>query len=156
MKISIINIANKAPTWVDNACTDYLNRINTDKYYCNLIDIKSSKKSYMNSQIKMQEEAKKILSVMPKNSFIIVLDENGKDYNSINFANEINNILLENNHLTFIIGGSDGIDKNLKKNANLIIKLSSLTFPHLFVKILILEQIYRTITILNNHPYHRE
>ena len=155
MKISVVSIAHKPPKWVETACSEYLSRINNDKYSCNLIDLKSNKK-YVNSKLKIEEESKKISSAVSKTSYMIILDENGKDYNSIQFANEINKIFLEYNHITFIIGGSDGINQNLKRSANLIIKLSSLTFPHLFVKILILEQIYRAITILNNHPYHRE
>ena len=156
MKISIINISNKMPSWVNNACDEYLVRINNGKYSCKIIEIKADKKNNKSTLDNMQDEAKKILNHIPNGSFIIVLDEKGKNYTSTSFAKELDNISIYNTHIVFIIGGCDGTHPSLKTKSHLIIQLSSLTYPHALVRVVLLEQIYRAISILNNHPYHRE
>lgn len=156
MKITIINIANKMPSWVITACDEYLKRINYGKYSCKFIEIKAAKNPNKPSMEIMEEEAKKIKAQIPIGSFVIVLDEKGAEFNSVSFAKKLEQLSLQSPSLTFIIGGADGIHHELKQSANLMIQLSSLTFPHALVRIIILEQIYRAITILDNHPYHRE
>jgi 23S rRNA (pseudouridine1915-N3)-methyltransferase len=156
MKINIINIANKMPSWVTDACDEYLKRINHGKYSCQLIEIKAEKQTNKPAIENMALEAKKFSKLIPQNSFVIALDERGKAYNSNQFAENLEQIALHNSNITFIIGGADGIHPDLKKSANLQMQLSNLTYPHGLVRIIILEQIYRAITILENHPYHRE
>ena len=156
MKITIMNIANKMPNWVSTACDEYLTRINHGKYSCKIIELKADKNANKSALENMAIESKKIMAQIPTCSFIITLDEHGKNLPSLKFANELEKISLNNNHITFIIGGADGIHPDLKNMANLTLQLSSLTFPHALVRIIILEQIYRAITILENHPYHRE
>ncbi|MBY0379467.1 MAG: 23S rRNA (pseudouridine(1915)-N(3))-methyltransferase RlmH [Burkholderiales bacterium] len=156
MKINIINVANKMPNWVTVACGEYLSRINHGKYSCKIIEIKSERQNNKPILENMAIEAHKIKAQVPDNSYIIALDENGKNFNSIKFADELEKISLNNANITFIIGGADGIHPALKQQANLQIQLSALTFPHALVRIIILEQIYRALSILENHPYHRE
>ena len=156
MRLTIINIANKMPSWVVEACEDYIKRINHGKYTCRLIEIKSDKNQHRTSLENMHNEADKISQVIPKNSFIIALDERGNSLTSIDFANKLEQISLNNPNICFIIGGADGIHPSLKSRANLMLQLSSFTYPHALVRVIILEQLYRAISILNNHPYHRE
>ncbi len=156
MRISILSISNKMPSWVDVASNQYLLRINHGKYNCSIKEIKNEKQ-INNSKLKnMEYEAQKFENNIKKGSFLIILDENGKGYTSEKFAQVLNDISLQNSDITFIIGGADGIDQSFKNKANLIIKLSDLTFPHTLVRVLLLEQIYRAISILDGHPYHRE
>ena len=156
LKITIINIANKMPSWVIDACDEYLKRINHGKYSCKIIEIKADKQVAKITLDNMLQEAKKIRSHIPNGSFIIALDEKGQNMNSMKFAKCLEDTALHNSNITFIIGGADGIHPDLKKEANLQIQLSSLTFPHALVRVIILEQLYRVITILEKHPYHRE
>ncbi len=156
MRITIINIANKMPSFVSTACNDYLHRINHGKYSCKIIELKSDKNTNKSAINNMANESRKIISQIPVGSFVIALDEHGKNLTSTKFAKELEDISLNNHQITFIIGGADGIHPNLKNLANLTLQLSSLTFPHALVRIILLEQIYRAITILENHPYHRE
>lgn len=155
MRLTIINIANKMPNWVQNSCEEYLKRINHGKYSCKIITIKAEK-YHKNPLENMLLEAKKIKSKIPENSFIVLLDERGVELNSINFAKKLENIELNNQEIIFIIGGADGTHEELKKQVHLILRVSLFTFPHALVKIIILEQLYRAISILENHPYHRE
>ena len=144
------------PSWVVEACDEYLKRINHGKYNCKLIEIRSDKNQYKTALENMHYEADKILQVIPANSFVIMLDEHGKNLTSIEFANKLEQISLNNPNICFIIGGADGIHPSLKSKAHFIMQLSSFTYPHALVRVIILEQLYRAISILNNHPYHRE
>ncbi len=154
MKFTIINVANKMPQWVDIACSEYLKRINHGKYSCKIIEIKADK--HLSAMDNMALEAKKIKTQIPSGSFVVALDEKGSEYTSISFAKKLEQISLHNHHITFIIGGADGLHPEIKQSANIMVQLSLLTYPHALVRVIILEQIYRAITILENHPYHRE
>jgi 23S rRNA (pseudouridine1915-N3)-methyltransferase len=156
MKILILSIANKMPQWVEVISNQYLKWINHGKYNCEIKDIKSDKQLNTSKIKNMELEAQKFTNNIKKGSFLIVLDENGRGYSSEKFASILNDISLETSDITFIIGGANGIHQSLKSKANIIIKLSDLTFPHTLVRVILLEQIYRAITILDGHPYHRE
>jgi 23S rRNA (pseudouridine1915-N3)-methyltransferase len=144
------------PSWVVSACDEYLKRINHGKYSCKIIEIKADKSTAKATLDNMLQEAKKIRAHIPDGSFIVALDEKGQNLDSIKFAKRLESIALHNSNITFIIGGADGIHPDLKKEANIQLQLSGLTFPHALVRVIILEQLYRAITILENHPYHRE
>ncbi|MCC2645226.1 MAG: rRNA ((1915)-N(3))-methyltransferase RlmH [Burkholderiales bacterium] len=144
------------PSWVISACDEYLKRINHGKYSCKLVEIKADKLVARTVSQNMAHEAKKIKLHIPAGSFTIALDEKGQNLDSIRFAKRLEDIALYNTNITFIIGGADGIHPDLKKEVNLQLQLSSLTFPHALVRVIVLEQLYRAITILENHPYHRE
>jgi 23S rRNA (pseudouridine1915-N3)-methyltransferase len=88
---------------------------------------------------------------------IIALDERGKDLSSAQLAKQIGDWQMEGfRKLAFIIGGQDGLSPNLRAKAHLTLSLGRLTWPHMLVRPLIAEQLYRAYTILTNHPYHRE
>ena len=144
------------PLWVTSACDEYLKRINHGKYNCQIIEIKCDKNNNKPALANMEAEALKISAAIPKNSFVIALDERGKSLDSIKFSNFLEQTSLQFSDLTFIIGGADGIHPALKQKANYLISLSAMVFPHALVRVIILEQIYRAISILENHPYHRE
>ncbi len=88
-----------------------------------------------------------------KNNIIISLSEEGKQFNSI----ELTSLLLnfKNKKIIFLIGDADGISSDVKKQSDLLLSLSLLTFPHELARLILLEQIYRAISISNNSPYHR-
>lgn len=156
MQISILNIANKAPAWVTEAIHEYLKRINHGKYNCQLVEIKSERINNKTANENMELEAKKFENAIPKDSFVIALDERGKMFNSKEFAAYLENTALDFRNIVFIIGGADGIHPDLVKKCHATLSLSKMVFPHMLVRIIILEQIYRAISILENHPYHRD
>jgi 23S rRNA (pseudouridine1915-N3)-methyltransferase len=93
-------------------------------------------------------KAKKIR--IPGKTRLVALDERGKDLTTKQFAA----LLAE--PTTFVIGGADGLDPAIKKQASLLLRLSALTLPHALAQVLLCEQIYRAATLLTGHPYHRE
>ena len=94
--------------------------------------------------------AGKIRKEIPKNTRLVALDERGRDFTTKQFAT----LLME--PTVFVIGGADGLDPALKKEATLLLRLSALTLPHALAQVVLCEQIYRAATLLTGHPYHRE
>lgn len=153
MKIRIVSIGNKPPKWVKESLDAYTSRID---YQCALewIEIKTENK-YDSVFKKKKQEASKLNSYFA-NSFVIALDENGPQYSSVEFSQKISSWMENFSLVTFIIGGADGLDLSVINKSSAILSLSKMTLPHHLVKIFLIEQIYRSLSILNNHPYHRE
>jgi len=127
------------------------------KNYCkfNLNPIVPSKYSSALSTVEIKsKEENLVLSKLKAKTRLILLDELGKNYNSIQFAQFNQRQFQISSHLTFVIGGAFGFSANLKKKADELISLSGMTFPHHLARIVFLEQLYRAFSINNNEPYH--
>lgn len=153
MKINIIAIGKFRKNCPNQELfLDYSKRL---KWPLNLIQI-DSKIVGSTDEIK-QKEGELILKNLPENSKVILLDEKGENLTSREFAAKI--AKFQNNsqsNLSFIIGGANGISDQIKKIANLSIAFGKMTFPHMMVRSMLIEQIYRANLIINNHPYHKD
>jgi 23S rRNA (pseudouridine1915-N3)-methyltransferase len=94
--------------------------------------------------------ARRIRERLPRGARVVALDERGEDLTSARFAS------LLREPTVFVIGGPDGLDPALKKEAALLLRLSALTLPHALAQVVLCEQLYRAATLLTGHPYHRE
>lgn len=103
----------------------------------------------------LEKEAILINKHINDKDYVITLEIEGNELTSLELANKIDNILLNNSNITFIIGGSLGLDESIKKRSNYKLSFSKLTFPHQLFRIILLEQIYRSFRILNNESYHK-
>lgn len=103
-----------------------------------------------------EEEGRAILSALKKHTFVIALDERGRDIKSTDFAHMLCDKLQTFSTLTFIIGGADGLSQSVKDACPMLLRFGSMTWPHMMVRGMLCEQIYRATLILNHHPYHRE
>lgn len=103
----------------------------------------------------IKEESDNIMKVLNKNDYNILLDINGSLLSSVELSDKINNILINNSNITFIIGGSFGVSDEIKNMVNYKLSFSKMTFPHQLFRIMLLEQIYRSYKILNNETYHK-
>jgi 23S rRNA (pseudouridine1915-N3)-methyltransferase len=135
------------PDWVSKACQEYQKRMPSD---CT-IEIKELK-----PDISPAKEAGKIVAAIPKGAVVIALDEHGIDLRTQAIADHLTKWRTNGQDVAFLIGGANGLDPSLKANGNHIWKLSSLTLPHAFARLVLIEQLYRAWTILQGHPYHRE
>jgi len=105
----------------------------------------------------IQDEEKQILARLSPSSKKIMLDEKGKSIASSQFAGKIQTWMNEgSSHIQFIIGGADGLTETVKKNADLMLGFGIQTWPHMLVRVMLIEQIYRSEQILAGHPYHRD
>lgn len=102
----------------------------------------------------ISEESMMISRVIPKNSFLVVLDEKGKEFSSIEFAKFLEERADRGDKMVLVIGGAFGLSENLKKSANLLMSMSKMTFTHQMVRLFLLEQIYRGFCITSGKEYH--
>lgn len=103
------------------------------------------------------DEAANLIQRLPEKALVIAFDERGKAISSKKFASILSNALRGGtSDCAFIIGGPDGLDETVRARADHVIAFGSLTLPHQLVRVLVAEQIYRAVTILTNHPYHRQ
>lgn len=103
----------------------------------------------------LKKEADYILKYIGERDYVITLEIEGEILNSTELANKIDKIFITNPNITFVIGGSYGLHKNIKNRSNLALSFSKLTFPHQLFRIILLEQIYRCFKINNNESYHK-
>jgi 23S rRNA (pseudouridine1915-N3)-methyltransferase len=108
------------------------------------------------ADLRKLDEAKKLWSTVPQDGFAIALDERGRAPTSVEFATLMQQQAQGGTrHLSFLIGGPDGHAPETRKQANLTLSFGPMTFPHRLLRVMLLEQIYRAVTILVSHPYHR-
>lgn len=119
-----------------------------------VIEVQESRAS--NAETRKREEAGALEKALPEGAILILLDERGKALDSEAFA-EVFGRFRDNGkrELMLAIGGADGLDPDLRALADMVLNLGSMTWPHQLVRILIAEQLYRAVTILSGHPYHR-
>ncbi len=103
----------------------------------------------------LEKESVDILKHINNQDYVIALDIDGENLDSVSLANKIDNIFLTNGTITFIIGSSYGLHNDIKKRANYRLSFSKLTFPHGLFRGILLEQIYRSFKILNKETYHK-
>ena len=115
--------------------------------------IKNSSKK--NIADRKDDEFSRLSNIIGRDSFNILLDRKGIQLDSINFSKIILKESSNNKNLIFFIGGSDGVEEKNHKHFDKILSFGDLTWPHKMFKVMLLEQIYRSITIFNNHPYHK-
>lgn len=156
MKLRLIAVGTRMPGWVNEAFECYKKRLPSEYKFelmC-ILPSKRSKNSYIAS-LKAEEE-KKILAAIPKHSQVIALDERGKLWNTKQLAEALQQWQLHSADISFLIGGADGLSANCLAAASHLWSLSPLTLPHPLVRVIVVEQLYRAWSLLNNHPYHRE
>ena len=133
----------------------YTNKLNHYIKF-DLIIIKDQKKKLPES-IQIKKEGQQILSILKKNEFIILLDENGEHKSSVGFSKFIQKKLNSGmKTLTFIIGGPYGFSSEIKSMSNYQLSLSKMTFSHEMIRLFFTEQLYRAFSILKNEPYHHQ
>ncbi len=119
-----------------------------------VVEIKESRAD--NLERRMLEESIAIANVIPDRAVTVVLDERGSTMNSASFASHLQDWRAQDRPVvTFIIGGADGLAPSLRERADLALAFAPFTWPHQLVRIMLLEQLYRAVTILGGHPYHR-
>ena len=155
MEIKLIAIDDKLPSWLESGISQYQKRIPKNIHF-QLITPSAIKRTKTNSiEIIKEKESDKLLS-LTQGTKIIALDEKGKQHTTKNFAEKIKNWQLTDEKVVFLIGGADGHSQKLKQTADELWAISPFTLTHGMARLLMIEQIYRSISLLNNHPYHRE
>ena len=156
MKVHLIAVGKKMPDWINTGYAEFSKRM-PPELQINLIEVTPSTRNKSTPIEKnIKEEGEHIQSAIPANSRLIVLDENGKHFSSIDLSKKMEDWLPMGQDIVLVIGGADGIDPMIKQQADERWSLSSFTLPHALVRVVVAEQLYRAWSILKGHPYHRE
>ena len=143
------------PDWVDAAGNDFIKRLPAEiKINTILLPLIKRGKNPDLPRI-VRDESRKILAAVPTGSQLVVLDVLGRSVTTMKLSVMMDTWLQQGQDVSIVIGGPDGVSDELLSQATVKLSLSALTFPHPLVRVIILEQIYRAWSILNNHPYHR-
>ena len=156
MRLNLIAVGKRMPIWVDTAFIEYSKRLPKNINF-NLTEITpANRNKNRNSDESKKIEEKKINAVISSDDLVIALDVKGKLISSLSLSKKLNTWIDNQQQISILIGGADGLSSSIKKTADEIWSLSDMTLPHGFVRIIIIEQLYRAWSIISNHPYHRE
>ena len=157
MKITLLTMGKTDVTWVKNGLDLYVSRL---KHYVpfavNELPELKNVSSFSTAQIK-EKEGCNILNAVRPGDEVILLDERGKDYSSLEFAGFLRDRQMRSNRdLVFVIGGAYGFSDEVYKRADGKISMSKMTFSHQMIRVIFAEQLYRAFTIIKGQPYHHE
>jgi 23S rRNA (pseudouridine1915-N3)-methyltransferase len=156
MKLVVIAVGTRMPSWVVDGYREYAKRMPPGTGL-ELVEIKPEARTSGKTVAQMlAAEAVRIRAALPKGGRVIALDERGKELSTCGLAVQLEAWMQERGPVVFLIGGADGLDAALKKTAAMQLRLSGMTLPHGLARVLLAEQLYRALSIIGGHPYHRE
>ena len=155
MKLAIVAVGHRQPDWISAGCSEYLKRL-PPEMAARMIEIKPEPRGSKSREQLLAAERSRIDAALPTSVRLIVLDEKGDDLTTLKLAGRLEQWQADGRDAALLIGGADGLDPALKARAAEKIRLSSLTLPHGLARLLLCEQLYRAVSVLKNHPYHRE
>ncbi len=155
MKLSILAVGHRQPDWVDAGCAEYLKRMPRE-LPTSVSEIKPEPRGSKTREQLLAAEKVRLREAMPSSCRIVVLDEKGDDLTTLQLSRRLETWMQDGRDVALLIGGADGLDEEFKRQAADKLRLSSLTLPHGMARLLLCEQLYRAVSVLKNHPYHRE
>ena len=155
MKINLVAVGSKMPTWVTQGYEEYSKRLPRE-CQLQLTEIVPARRGKTGQAEQWKkDEASRILAAIPDNHHVVALEVTGKSWSTEQLAQQMQNWLADGRDVSLIVGGPDGLDSSCLQRASQQWSLSAMTLPHPLVRIVLAEQLYRAWTILQNHPYHR-
>ncbi|MFT5218767.1 MAG: 23S rRNA (pseudouridine1915-N3)-methyltransferase [Gammaproteobacteria bacterium] len=156
MQVRILALGQKMPSWVDSACADYLKRFPRE-IDVNLTTLPIASRKSKDSVDRMKlVESKMIMEKLGSGGLNIALDEHGELWSSQDWAKQMESWMLSHPQVNLIIGGPDGLSESCRQACQKTVALGKITMPHSLARVVLVEQLYRALTILKGHPYHRE
>lgn len=155
MRLVIVAVGLRVPDWAQTAWDDYAKRF-PHELRVELKAVKTEPRGSKTLETLYAAERGRIEAAVPKGARIVVLDERGTSLTTMALAARLEAWQLGGGDVALVIGGPDGIDPDFRQAAHERIRLSDLTLPHAFARVLLIEQLYRAWSVNANHPYHRE
>ena len=155
MRLVVAAIGQRQPAWADAAWDDFAKRFPSD---CRL-ELKAPKaepRAGKSAAQCMAAEAQRLEAALSKGMRRVILDERGTRLTTAQLADRLQFWRGDGRDVAFLIGGPDGLDPSLKATADETLRLSDLTLPHAFARVLLAEALYRAWSVVQGHPYHRE
>jgi 23S rRNA (pseudouridine1915-N3)-methyltransferase len=155
MKLLLVAVGQRQPDWATTAYEDFAKRF-PPELRLELKAVKAETRGAKTAEQLMAAEAARIEAALPRGVRRVVLDERGDRLTTLQLAARIEAWMRDGRDAALLVGGPDGLDAGLKATADETLRLSDLTLPHAFVRVLLAEALYRAWTVTVNHPYHRE
>lgn len=157
MKITLAVVGKTSTGYIEQGVTEYVRRLSHyvtfDIQY--VADLKNTKN--LTEEQQKTSEGKLILQMLDKGDFVVLLDEHGREYRSVEFASYVQKRMSSGlRRVVFVVGGPYGFSQEVYDRANDKLSLSKMTFSHEMIRLIFTEQLYRAYTILNHEPYHHE
>lgn len=156
MRMIVIAVGHRMPAWVQSGVGEYVRRLPRESRLDSIEVRPVRRSSSVSVERAMALEESRIEAITPAGCHRVVLDERGVEVTSAGLARRLEGWLGAGQDIAFVIGGADGFTERFRRSADLLLALSRMTLPHGLARLLLAEQLYRAISILHNHPYHRE
>lgn len=155
MHFSLIYVSEKPSIWAEQACLQYEKRLPAQLGFkqIRVSPVKRNKNTVI--QTIRTKEWENVKEKIPSNTFVVLLDERGKQLSSEGFAESIEHWQAAAQDVVFVIAGADGVNASERDSVDFLLALSQFTLPHELARVLFIEQFYRAWTIIAKHPYHR-
>ena len=155
MRLGIFAVGHRPPDWVARGCAEYIKRMPRE-LPLSVIEIKPEPRGSKTREQLLAAEKNRLQNALAGFSRLVVLDERGADLNTMQLAQRLECWMRDGGDTALLIGSADGIDAELRARADETLRLSSLTLPHAMARLVLCEQLYRALSVVKNHPYHRE
>jgi 23S rRNA (pseudouridine1915-N3)-methyltransferase len=155
VKLVLVAVGQRQPAWADTAYDDFAKRF-PPELRLELKAVKAEPRGSRTADQLMAAEAVRLEAGIPKGARRVVLDERGSRLTTLQLADRMKAWMNDGRDVALLVGGPDGLDATLKATADETMRLSDLTLPHAFARVLLAEALYRAWTVMVNHPYHRE
>lgn len=155
MKVRLLTVSHKQPSWVQEGCAEYEKRLPREWGF-QLVEVKPEPRTSGATTAKVQAaEAARLLAAAPKGAWIVALDERGEAWSSQQLAERLGKWQQQGRDVALLVGGADGLDPDLRAKADQRVSLSAMTLPHGLVRVVVVEQLYRAATLLQGRAYHK-
>ncbi len=155
MKLVLVAVGTRPPAWADTAFAEYAKRF-PPEMRLELKAVKAEPRDSRSAAQLMAAEARRIEAALPRGARLVALDEHGDRATTRQLADRLLDWQRDGRDVALLVGGPDGLDPALKARCDESLRLSDLTLPHAFVRVLLSEAFYRAWSVTANHPYHRE
>ena len=155
MKLRIVALGHRLPSWVGEAYADYARRM-PRALSLELVELKAEPRDRGKSTEQVLAAEAERIAAATRGFRVIALDERGRTWTTAELASALGDWRDSALEVAFVIGSADGLAESVKHDANVVIALSALTLPHGLVRVMLAEQLYRAASLLQGHPYHRE
>ncbi|WP_418319508.1 23S rRNA (pseudouridine(1915)-N(3))-methyltransferase RlmH [Piscinibacter sakaiensis] len=155
MKLWLLAVGLRQPSWADQAYDEFAKRF-PPELRLQLKAVKAEPRGSRTAEQLMNAEAQRLEAAMPKGARRVVLDESGDRVTTQQLSDRLRGWMGDGRDVALLIGGPDGLAASIKESADERLRLSDLTLPHAFARVLLAEALYRAWTVMVSHPYHRE
>ncbi|WP_313918109.1 23S rRNA (pseudouridine(1915)-N(3))-methyltransferase RlmH [Tahibacter sp.] len=155
MRARLISVGERMPNWVAEGFAEYVKRLSRE-LPLDLVELRLGERGKGRDLVRaLEDEGAAMLAAIPRGSHVVALDGRGKAWSSEELAAQLSAWRMAGRDPVFLIGGPDGLAATALARADQRFSLGALTFPHMLARLILAEQLYRAVSLLGNHPYHR-